>query len=233
MLRHNQRPRDMRFALDSSTLASIVTMWKDNPFANKPVAETRQLRGTALEFLTQNSPNKSLLYHPLSPPLFPRRKRRREGTNTLHVGPATIAEATASLHPIDVESMDLDIPKENMILVDGWSTSTPFSSTLRQYIDSRSCSRAAALVSSSQTATPSLSSGSSEVDELNDAWLPTSEADMTVPILAADSKMGTKLILCQTIAFLTVKVDEYQMPRDKRARKSFSSKDSQALDRKR
>ncbi len=180
--------------MDSSTLATIVTMQRENPFANKPLAETKQLRGNAVEFLTRNSPDENLHYlQLLSPPLFPRRKRRREDKNALHIGPATIAEATALLHPVEVESMDLDIPKENMVLVDGWSTSTPFNSILVMRL-TKYLSAALGAISETST-TPSLSSGSSEVDELDDIWLPTSEAEPVAPILAAESKMGAKISL--------------------------------------
>lgn len=181
----------MKFSIDSTTLSKIVAMRKNNPFLNKPATENQLLRGGSQEFLTLLSPPKSL-YHlqPLSPPLFPRRKRQRRGTTTLHGGPATLAEATASFQPVEVENMDLDIPKENMVIVDGWSALKVII-TSQQRFDMKL--RLAAIETSSQTSnTPSLSSGTSEVDQLDDMWLPTSDADPMAPILAADLKMGAR-----------------------------------------
>ncbi|KLO08282.1 hypothetical protein SCHPADRAFT_615062 [Schizopora paradoxa] len=185
---------DTKFSMDSATLSSIVAMHKDNPFLDRRANERKLLRGSAKEFLSQTSPIKNLDHlQPISPPLFTRRKRQKQDANTIIIGGAkTMGEATASFHPVEIENMDLDVPKENMKIVDGWT----------------------AIDTSSQTSrTPSLSSGVSEVDELDDMWLPTSDADPMAPIVAADLKM-----------------DEYQMPRQKRAIcGGASSKDESAF----
>ncbi|EJC98598.1 uncharacterized protein FOMMEDRAFT_31644 [Fomitiporia mediterranea MF3/22] len=136
----------------------------------------------ATEFLRSVSPVYQEKFKPMSPPVFPRVQRSRP----FKVKSKDSILGQINLAPVEVDDDEPDIANANMSIIDGWTT-IPTS-----------------------TSTPSLSSGASDVDELEeeaDFWKPSSEGGS-----------GDKAILHEA------KMEEPIFPRAKRPRAGAMSK---------
>ena len=143
---------DLKPSIDAQARQAMLSLAQANPFLSRlqPSSNSVQLPKLSADFLKTSSPTYKLKYREMSPPIF----RRSQTTKR----PAQITPRQIELKgvkPVDILESDVDFAKENMAIVDGWTT---------VHVDS-----------SGSEDTPSLSSGTSEVDELDDKlWLPSS-----------------------------------------------------------
>ncbi|KAL5476474.1 hypothetical protein ACEPAI_3331 [Sanghuangporus weigelae] len=141
---------DLKLTIDASTHQSMTELQKKTPFLNR--LDPRPLPVYAAEYLSNRSPDYQEKFRTISPPLFARDRRER---------PAKVERDRSifrplKLDPLEVQEVGQDYSTESTKVIDGWVTIPGSGST------------------------PSLSSGTSEVDELEqdaEFWKPSSSSD--------------------------------------------------------
>ncbi|KAH8111909.1 hypothetical protein DFH11DRAFT_1546203 [Phellopilus nigrolimitatus] len=176
---------DVKLTVDAETHTKLTTYRQLTPFlsrANKTYPHPKHIDA----FLRSQSPPPDQRFTLMSPPIFARDRRARqterdsdaENEKAFNFIPLNSVEVAAKLgQTVDVDDIDPDIADANMVVVDGWATLASSASPGR--------------------GTPSLSSGISEVDELDDdpdLWRPSSEAVPASIELWHDAKMGERYI---------------------------------------
>ncbi|KAL5533562.1 hypothetical protein ACEPAG_22 [Sanghuangporus baumii] len=179
---------DLKLTIDASTHQSMTELQKKTPFINR--LDPRSLPLYAAEYLSNRSPEYQEKFRTISPPLFARDRRERPA-KVEHNGSIF---RPLKLDPLEVQEVGQDYSTESMKIIDGWVTLPRSGST------------------------PSLSSGTSEVDELDqdtEVWKPSSSSD--------------ELAAIETLE--TMKMEEPLFPRSEHPRsgKSESKKPKQSL----
>ncbi|KAL5519637.1 hypothetical protein ACEPAH_1320 [Sanghuangporus vaninii] len=140
---------DLKLTIDASIHQSMTQLQKKTPFLNR--LDPRPLPVYATEYLSNRSPDYQEKFRTTSPPLFARDRRER---------PAKVERDGSifrplKLDPLEVQEIDKDYSTESMKVIDGWVTLPRSDST------------------------PSLSSETSELDELDqdaEFWRPSSSS---------------------------------------------------------
>ncbi|KAL5494588.1 hypothetical protein ACEPAI_49 [Sanghuangporus weigelae] len=179
---------DLKLTIDASIHQSMTELRKKTPFLNR--LDPRPLPVYAAEYLSNRSPDYQEKFRTISPPLFARDRRER---------PAKVERDGSifrplKLDPLEVQEVDQDYSTESMKVIDGWVTLPRSGST------------------------PSLSSGTSEVDELDqdaEFWRPSSSSAEPAAIETLEA----------------MKMEEPLFPRSEhpRSKKSETKKPKQSL----
>ncbi|TDL20906.1 hypothetical protein BD410DRAFT_829345 [Rickenella mellea] len=170
---------DLKPTIDAETQSGIRTLLEKCGLGSKrSVSASESIPSAALSFLRSDSPIPEVSFEPMSPPIFARVRREDVKDQGPDLGMQNLGDLAEAIPELKLDEGDLqtDFIRENLVVVNGWS----------------------ALVSSqTELDTPALSSGSSEVDELedDDMWLPSSPGKLP-PVVASlmDAKLDDHII---------------------------------------